>query len=139
MKVTILVFFIILLLMQAIQIDKTNPVVDKSLEIQAPKEVMGIFKNACYDCHSNQTTWPWYSSIAPASWIINDHVKHGRKALDFTSWESYSQEEKMKKLKEIYRTVYASMPLASYISMHKEAELSKEQRELIRTWTGVRR
>ncbi len=139
MKVTILVFFIILLLMQAIQIDKTNPVVDKSLEIQAPKEVMGIFKNACYDCHSNQTTWPWYSSIAPASWIINDHVKHGRKALDFTSWESYSQEEKMKKLKEIYRTVYASMPLTSYISMHKEAELSKEQRELIRTWTGVRR
>ncbi|WP_428026917.1 heme-binding domain-containing protein [Arcobacter sp.] len=139
MKVTILVFFIILLLMQAIQIDKTNPVLDKSLEIQAPKEVMGIFKNACYDCHSNQTTWPWYSSIAPASWIINDHVKHGRKALDFTSWESYSQEEKMKKLKEIYRTVYASMPLASYISIHKEAELSKEQRELIRTWTGVRR
>lgn len=139
MKITILVFFIILLLMQAIQIDKTNPIVDKSLEIQAPKEVMGIFKNACYACHSNQTTWPWYSSIAPASWIIKDHVIHGRKALDFTSWESYSEDEKTKKLKEIYRTVYASMPLASYISMHEEAYLSKEQRELVRTWTGVRR
>lgn len=139
MKITILVFFIILILMQAIQVDKTNPVVDKSLEIQAPKEIMGIFKNACYACHSNQTTWPWYSSIAPASWIIKDHVTHGRKALDFTSWESYSEDEKTKKLKEIYRTVYASMPLASYISMHEEAELSKEQRELVRTWTGVRR
>ena len=139
MRVTILVFFIILLLMQAIQIDKKNPVLEKSLEIQAPTEVMEIFKNACYDCHSNQTTWPWYSSIAPASWIINDHVKHGRKALDFTSWESYSQDEKTKKLKEIYRTVYASMPLSSYISMHEKADLTKEQREFIRDWTGVRR
>ncbi|PLY09393.1 MAG: cytochrome C [Arcobacter sp.] len=139
MKITILVFFIILLLMQAIQIDKTNPIVDKSLEIQAPTEVMGIFKNACYDCHSNQTIWPWYSSIAPASWMLKSHVDDGRKSLDFTSWESYSKDEKTKKLKEIYRTVYAAMPLASYVSMHKKAELSKEQRELIRTWTGVRR
>ncbi len=139
MKITILVFFIILLLMQAIQIDKTNPIVDKSLEIEAPKELMEIFKNACYDCHSNQTTWPWYSSIAPASWIIEGHVNNGRKSLDFTTWKLYSEDEKVKKLKEIYRTVYASMPLASYISMHEKAELSKEQRELVRTWTGVRR
>jgi hypothetical protein len=139
MKITILIFFVILLLMQAIQIDKTNPVVDKSLEIKAPKEVMNIFKNSCYDCHSNKTVWPWYSSIAPVSWIVDGHVVDGRKALDFTKWNSYSQEKKDKKLKRIYRTVYAAMPLASYTWIHKSAELTKEQRELVREWTGVRR
>jgi hypothetical protein len=125
--------------MQAIQIDKTNPALEKSLEIQVPQNIKVLFENACYDCHSNQTKWPWYSSIAPASWIIKGHVDDGRKSLDFTKWEQYTQDEKTKKLKEIYRTVYASMPLPSYISMHKKAELTKEERELIREWTGVRR
>ncbi|ADG92379.1 conserved hypothetical protein [Arcobacter nitrofigilis DSM 7299] len=139
MKITIITFFVVLLLMQAIQIDKINPVTDKSLEIQAPKEVKVLLKNACYDCHSNETVWPWYSSIAPGSWLIEGHVVDGRKALDFTKWNSYSQEKKEKKLKRIYRTVYAAMPLASYMWIHKEANLTKEQRELIREWTGVRR
>jgi hypothetical protein len=139
MKITIIIFFVVLLLMQAIQIDKTNPVIDKSLEIQAPKKVKVLLKNACYDCHSNETVWPWYSSIAPGSWIIEGHVVDGRKALDFSTWANYTKEEKKKKLKEIYRTVYAVMPLASYTWIHKEANLTKEQRELIREWTGVRR
>ncbi len=139
MKITIIIFFVVLLLMQAIQIDKTNPVIDKSLEIQAPKEVKVLLKNACYDCHSNETIWPWYSSIAPGSWIIEGHVVDGRKALDFSTWANYTKEEKKKKLKEIYRTAYAVMPLASYTWIHKEANLTKEQRELIREWTGVRR
>ncbi|MGB5917914.1 MULTISPECIES: heme-binding domain-containing protein [unclassified Arcobacter] len=139
MKITILIFFVVLLLMQAIQIDKTNPVIDKSLEIQTPKEVKVLLKNACYDCHSSETIWPWYSSIAPGSWIIEGHVVDGRKALDFSKWANYTKEEKEKKLKEIYRTAYAAMPLASYTWIHKEANLTKEQRELIREWTGVRR
>jgi hypothetical protein len=125
--------------MQVIQVEKTNPIVEKSLEIKAPENIMKMFKNACYDCHSNETVWPWYSSIAPASWIIKGHVEDGRRSLDFTKWELYNEEEKLKKLKEIYRTVYASMPLVNYIKLHKEADLSKEQRELIREWTGVRR
>ena len=139
MKITILIFFIVLLLMQAIQINKTNPVTDKSLEIQAPKEVKVLLKNACYDCHSSETIWPWYSSIAPGSWIIEGHVVDGRKALDFSTWANYTKEEKEKKLKKIHRTVYAAMPLASYIWIHKEANLTKEQRALIREWTGVRK
>jgi len=139
MKLTIYIFITILLLMQVIQVEKTNPIVEKTLEIKAPENIMKMFKNACYDCHSNETIWPWYSSIAPASWIIKGHVEDGRRSLDFTKWELYNEEEKLKKLKEIYRTVYASMPLVNYIKLHKEADLSKEQRELIREWTGVRR
>lgn len=139
MKVTIIVFFAIMLLMQIIQIDKTNPSVDKSLEIEAPKEVMNVFKKSCYDCHSNQTVWPWYSSIAPISWIIEGHVNDGRRSLNFEEWKSYSEEEKNKQLKEIYRTIYASMPPKDYIRMHDKADLSKEEREMVRDWTGVRR
>lgn len=139
MKVTIIVFFTILLLMQIIQVEKTNPKSDGSLEINAPVEIKELFINACYDCHSNQTVWPWYSSIAPASWIIKGHVEDGRRSLNFEEWESYSEKEKNKQLREIYRTVYASMPPKDYIRMHDKADLTKEQRELIREWTGVRR
>lgn len=139
MRVTILVFIIILALMQIIQIEKTNPSINKTLEIDAPENIKTLLVNACYDCHSNQTVWPWYSSIAPVSWIIEGHVNDGRRSLNFEEWNDYTEEEKSKQLKEIYRTVYASMPPKDYIRMHDKADLTKEQRELIRVWTGVRR
>ncbi|MBP7741937.1 MAG: heme-binding domain-containing protein [Aliarcobacter sp.] len=138
MKKTLLISFIILVLIQFIQTNKENIAVEKNLEIKTDAEIYHILKIACYDCHSNETIWPWYSNIAPFSWVVADHVRDGQKALNFSTWENYSQEEKQKKLKDIYRTVYASMPLASYIYAHKEADLTKEQRSMIRTWTGVR-
>lgn len=124
--------------MQFIQTDKTNPKVDKNIEIKANAEVMKIFKTACYDCHSNETVYPWYSNIAPFSWVVSNHINEGRKALNFSTWENYSDEEKKEHLKDIYRTVYASMPLQSYLWIHDDAILTKEQRTLIRDWTGVR-
>ena len=138
MKNTLLIMLAIVLLMQLIQVEKSNPTLDPSLEIKAPENIQTMLKAACYDCHANTTVWPWYANIAPASWIIQDHVVQGRKALDFTAWESYNEEEKKEHMKDIYRTVYAAMPLASYISLHEEADLTKEQREEIRAWTGVR-
>ncbi|GGD32297.1 heme-binding protein [Malaciobacter pacificus] len=139
MKRTLLIFLIVFIVMQFIQTDKTLPSVDKNLEIKANEEIMTIFKNACYDCHSNEVKWPWYSNIAPFSWVISNHVNEGRKALNFSTWENYSEEEKQKELKAIYRTVYGSMPLISYIWLHKEGDLTKEQRQLVRDWTGVRK
>ncbi len=124
--------------MQFIQTDKTNPKVDKNIEIKASEEVMKIFKTACYDCHSNETVYPWYSNIAPFSWVVSNHINEGRKALNFSTWENYSDEEKKEHLKDIYRTVYASMPLQSYLWIHDDAILTKEQRTMIRDWTGVR-
>jgi hypothetical protein len=139
MKRTLLIFLIVFIVMQFIRFDQTNVAVEKNLEIKAPLEIMTIFKNACDDCHSNEVKWPWYSQIAPMSWTINGHVKNGRKWLNFSTWEKYTEEEKIKKLKGIYRTAYAIMPLPTYIWLHKEADLSKEQRNLIRDWTGVRK
>ncbi len=139
MKRAILIILSILVFMQFFQIDKENKEIDKTLEIKAPDNIMTMLKNACYDCHSNQTKWPWYSNIAPFSWAIDTHVKEGRKALNLSTWEEYSPEEKKKKMKEIFRTAYASMPLSSYIKFHEEADLTREQRTQIRDWTGVKK
>ena len=138
MKLALLIFLIIFIVMQFIQPDKENIIVDKNLEIKAPTEVMTLLKTSCFDCHSNETTWPWYSKIAPFSWVVANHVNTGRKALNFSTWENYSPQLKEEKLKAIYRTAYASMPLPSYIYAHEEANLTKEQRSMIRDWTGVR-
>jgi len=139
MKRTLLIFVIVFILMQLIQVDKANEVTDKSLEIKAPDDIMKMLKVSCYDCHSNEVIWPWYSNIAPFSWVISTHVDDGRKWLNFSVWENYTEEEKKKKLKGIYRTAYAVMPLESYIFLHEEADLTKEQRTQIRDWTGVRK
>lgn len=124
--------------MQFIQTKEINEVVDKNLEIKAPLEVMNVFKTACYDCHSNEVKYPLYSKIAPFSWVISNHIEDGRKALNFSVWENYNQEQKDEHIKDIYRTVYAAMPLQSYLWLHEEANLTKEQRSMIRDWTGVR-
>ena len=139
MKITLLIFFIIFILMQFIQTNKENIAQEKNLEMKVDNiEVYNILKTACYDCHSNETVWPWYSKIAPFSWVVSNHVTEGKKALNFSTWENYNQEEKDEKIKDIYRTAYASMPLPSYIFAHENADLTKEQRSLIRNWTGVR-
>ena len=139
MKRTLLIFLLVFLAMQLIQTEKINKPVDKKLEIKAPEHIMSVFKTSCYDCHSNEVKWPWYSNVAPFSWIISSHVKNGRAWLNFSEWETYTQKEKKKKLKEIFRTVYASMPLTSYIKFHEEADLTREQRTIIRDWTGVKK
>lgn len=139
MKRALLIFFLVFIVMQFIQTEKNNGPIDKSLEMKAPEHIMTVFKTSCYDCHSNEVKWPWYSNVAPFSWVINSHVKNGRAWLNFSIWETYTAKEKKKKLKELFRTVYASMPLQSYVMFHDHADLSKEQRTMIRDWTGVKK
>jgi hypothetical protein len=126
-------FFI---LIQVFQVDIKNTPTNPKDEIKAPKEVMAILKRSCYDCHSNSAKLPWYSKVAPISWTISRHIKIGRKWVNFSIWETYTPEQKDKKLQEIYKAVYRVMPLQSYVSQHSEAKLSKEDRDLIRSWTG---
>ena len=124
------------LLIQLIQVDIKVSKTDPKLEIKAPKEVMSILRTSCYDCHSNEVKLPWYSKVAPISWTISRHVKIGRKWVNFSIWETYTAEQKDKKMGELYKAIYKAMPLKSYLSQHKEAILTKEQRELVRDWTG---
>lgn len=139
MKKLFLFFIIVLILIQFIRIDKKNPSTNLDLMIKAPKNIQMMLENSCYDCHSNVSKYPWYSNIAPFSWVIKEHIDDGRKALNFSIWERYSKKDKKKKLKKIFRVVYASMPPKSYLFLHKEAQLSIKQRKEIRDWTGVRK
>lgn len=134
-----MIILILFIGIQFIPRDNIDASVDITKEIQAPHEIKAILKRSCYDCHSHETRFPWYASIAPVSWMITNHVEVARKWVNFSVWEDYTAEEKTKKLKEIFRAVYVAMPLTSYLSMHEEANMTKEERTLIREWTGVRK
>lgn len=135
-KKIVFITIALLILLQFIPAKIINPKTDPSLEIQAPKDIMAIFKRSCYDCHSNNVKVPWYASIAPASFMIKRHVDLGRQWLNFSTWENYTAEQKDKKLKEIFRAVYLAMPLSSYLSIHKDAKLTKKEIQKVRDWTG---
>ena len=137
LKRMIIVLLSFFALLQLVRFERTNPVSDPKLEIKADKEVMSILKSACYDCHSNNTVWPWYSNIAPASWMVITDVNGGREWLNFSVWESYDEAKKLKLRKLISREVLVAMPLQSYMSAHPEARMTEEQRRTIRKWTGV--
>ena len=125
------------LVIQLIQVDiDLETKVDKSLEIEAPARVMAILKRSCYDCHSYEINLPWYSKVAPFSWSIARHIDLGRQWVNFSIWNSYTPKEKDKKMGELYKAVYVAMPLAGYIKMHPEADLTKEERAYLREWTG---
>jgi len=100
-------------------------------------EVAGILRTSCYDCHSMETNFPWYASVAPVSWRVNGHVKHGREELNFSEWSSLSRVRKLRKLKDIAEVMEeGEMPLNDYVLMHSEAELTDEQRQLIVDWAN---
>ncbi len=113
---------------------RENPKTDPSLSLKAPKEVMEIFKRSCYDCHSNQTRWPWYSYVFPMSWSVMDHVKNGRLALNFDEWNSYSQKKKFKLKDAIAQKTGTTMPLKDYLWAHSEAKISKKEKEIVEKW-----
>jgi hypothetical protein len=124
---------------QFIEVERTNPPV--SDEIKAPAEVMEILKKSCYDCHSNETVWPWYSKVAPLSWILADDVKEGRKHLNFSTFESLDTSVKFMKKDDILEKVQSGeMPLDIYIWMHPTSSLELLQKKKKKKWvTGKSR
>ena len=135
-KRTWVLFFIIdaLVIIQFIPIDRNNPPV--AGEIEAPEAVMAILKRSCYDWHSNETIWPWYSYVAPASWLVAKDVREGREELNFSVWDTYSEKRKNHKIKECGEEVEeGEMPLWFYLPLHPEAELSQDDIDLIVSWS----
>jgi uncharacterized membrane protein len=126
--------FIILVLIgiQFIPVDRTNPPVQS--DIDAPANIKAILKKACYDCHSNETNWAWYTKVAPASFLATEDVNDGRKHLNFSEWGNYT--DKIDKVKEeIWEEIREeNMPLWQYRVIHSEAKLTQEEKNLIRNW-----
>ncbi|SFR31198.1 Haem-binding domain-containing protein [Robiginitalea myxolifaciens] len=104
-------------------------------ETNPPEEVREILSGACYDCHSNQTTYPWYSQVAPVSYWLADHIDHGKGNLNFSEWSGYPADRKDHKLEEIVEEVKSGeMPLNSYTWAHSEARLSETERQALVAW-----
>jgi hypothetical protein len=104
--------------------------------ITVPSNVESVFKSSCYDCHSNQTRWPWYSAVAPVSWFVISDVTRGRKKMNFSEWGTYSKDKQSIKLDKICDEITeGEMPLKQYLYLHKDAVLSQEQKNILCTWS----
>ena len=104
-------------------------------ETNPPADVKKILETTCYDCHTDKTNYPWYNSITPVNYWLADHVKDGKKHLNFSKWSSYSLKKKEHKMDELYEEVEkGEMPLNSYTWTHSEANLTPEQIKAVVTW-----
>ncbi len=108
---------------------------DISKTVFVPGNVRIILQTACYDCHSNHTNYPWYTYVQPVGWILSNHIKDGKRELNFSDFGSYSERRQESKFKSIASEVHdEEMPLYSYKIIHKNARLSTEEKELIIDW-----
>lgn len=140
LKQTALVAAAVLAFGQLIRPARTNPPVDAQKTLAAtadpPANVMATLNRACGDCHSSQTRWPWYSNVAPISWLVVNHVNEGRRQVSFSRWADYDTPGKLKALRQICRQVERrNMPLTSYLLLHRDAQLSDQDRQAICNWT----
>jgi hypothetical protein len=128
---------VIFLLLQVFQPARTNPPVktDFLTTMAAPSDVATIFHAACYDCHSNQTRWPWYSYIAPMSWQIAQDVNEGRPHVNLSEWPSDNPSLALKKMQNMSDEIDDDdMPLPKYTLIHKDARLTEKQRDELTAW-----
>jgi len=120
------------IVIQLIRPDFNNPKVDESMALSADTKVMSILKTSCYDCHSNETVYPWYHHVAPVSWIMANNINEGRKALDFSNWANIDSKVKLERLTRAKQLLNNElMPKSEYLLMHKNAALSNEQKKTL--------
>ena len=138
------ILFSLLLILLLLQIFR--PKQDNIAKIASPANINNSFtvpadidqnlKQSCYDCHSNKTTYPWYYQVQPVGWWLDDHIKEGKKELNFDEFGTYSLRRQYKKLEEIGEMVdKEEMPLTSYTLIHQNAKISLEQKRQMVSWT----
>lgn len=130
-----------LILAQFFRPDRTNPPVVQAETLQSstavPADVQAVLARSCSDCHSNNTTYPWYSNISPFSWFLADHIEEGRREMNLSVWNTYGPEKKSKKLEEICKQVETKeMPLPSYLWLHRDAVLTESEAKLLCDWAA---
>ena len=105
-------------------------------QLDVPEEIQSQLIISCFDCHSNNTKYPWYSQVAPVSWLMNKHVVEGKKALNFSEWGTLNKRKQISALSGVAEeTEEGSMPLNSYLKMHKNAVLTDKTTKQIISWT----
>ncbi len=137
-RIVLVLLLILFLALQLYPVDRSNPEV--VADIIAPDNIKAILRRACYDCHSNETKWLWYSYVAPASILVARDVQQGRERLNFSEWgEDYDEEDTPEMfLDECWESIESGeMPLWFYLPLHPEAVLTDEDLDALRTWCGA--
>ncbi len=141
MKKTLLYIIAVIVLIQLFRPTKNDSNIttnDISKEVVVPNEIQKIIETSCADCHSNTTVYPWYAEIAPVSWFLASHVNDGKEHLNFSEWTSYNNHQKehiLNDLKEVMES--HEMPLKSYLLLHENAKMNKNQYEAFSKWLST--
>lgn len=134
-KIAIIVIALVtlIILIQIIPVKRDNPEVTGKFTEHS--EVMMVVQRCCYDCHSNETVWPWYSYVAPVSWLVAHDVHEGRGHLNFSEWQLLPYEKRVGLQSEIWDEVQSGkMPPSGYLAMHKNAKITDSDRSILKRW-----
>lgn len=120
--------------------DRSNPATDRAAHLEThariPPAAAGVLRRACYDCHSNDTRWPWYAHVAPVSWLVIGDVTRGRGQVNFSRWAEYNPFDRADMLDAACRLASRrEMPPRPYVAMHPEARLSEDDLATLCAWT----
>lgn len=142
LKILAIVALIALIVIQFFPKDynqsETIPASDFIASYNPPKEVEAILRASCYDCHSNNTEYPWYNRVQPVNWYLADHVDEGKSELNFSEFGEYSQKRKDHKLEELIKEVKNDkMPLDEYTWLHQEAKLTDDDKKVLMDWVAT--
>lgn len=135
-----LVLLALLVVAQFVPIKRDDPQVDSSRSIYAkekmPEQVKSVFEGSCANCHSDHTAWPWYSYVAPASWVIASDVHDARRKMNFSEWADYPANKREEKLEEICEQLTnGDMPDFKYVLVHRNARVTQTERDAVCQWT----
>jgi len=134
----LLLFLVVFIGAQFHRPDRSNPpsTPAASLTAKAPPEVNAILDRGCRDCHSNETRWPWYTNVSPVSWLVADHVHHGREHFNYSEWTAIDEDEQDKLLGGMCSLAERGrMPLPSYLLIHRDAKLSPADVKTLCAWS----
>jgi hypothetical protein len=124
---------VVLAALQFVPVDRSNPPIER--DVDAPPAVRDVLRRACYDCHSHETAWPWYSRVAPASLLVAHDVGEGRDELNFSRWTFEDAAVEARVRRRVWHEVAeGEMPLWFYVPLHPEARLSDADKETLRAW-----
>ena len=127
------VLILIALAIQVVPVTRSNP--PATADLTAPAEVKAILKASCYDCHSNETVWPWYSRVAPVSWLVASDTSEGRHKFNFSDWDTYPTAKKAAILAHAVREIrQGDMPPWYYTIKHVEARLTPAKKAVLEAW-----
>jgi hypothetical protein len=139
LKVVGVLFLVVAVLIQFVRPERTNPPEQAGnflgASVSVPSSVQDILQRSCMDCHSNRTRWPWYSNIAPVSWLVARDVHNGRAKMNLSEWGTYKPKRMIVRLDMMVSEVdKGDMPPRQYLLIHRDAELTEDQKTLLCDW-----